>query len=198
MRKTFAQAPDELTLQRARKGDMKALESIYRSFDTPVFTLGLRVCGRVEEAEEVLQETFLEVGRSIGGYRGEAPLGAWIKRIATSKALMRLRKQSRERETLVGTLGERDVNSLDPPAPSAGGAARTAAKVDLERALSRLPETARAVLWLHDVEGYTHEEIAELAGKTKSFSKSQLARAHARLRTILASGEGGWCHASES
>jgi len=77
---------------------------------------------------------------------------------------------------------------------AAGGrpAAHVATNIDLERALERLSETSRAVVWLHDVEGYTHEEIAELMGKTVSFSKSQLARAHARLRRTLEPGlEGG-------
>src|SRR5258708_6961371 len=74
------------------------------------------------------------------------------------------------------------------PAPETrhgGAAGGVPARIDLERAFERLSATARAVVWLHDVEGYTHEEIAELMGKTVSFSKSQLARAHARLRGML-------------
>jgi len=64
------------------------------------------------------------------------------------------------------------------------------ANIDLERAFEQLTDTSRAVVWLHDVEGYTHEEIGELMGKSVSFSKSQLARAHVRLRGMLGAGEG--------
>ena len=128
-----------------------------------------------EEAEDVLQETFLEVVKSIRSYRGEGPLWAWIRKIAASKALMRIR-----REQLRG------VELLDEEtAPGSPVHKSLPARIDLERALERLTETSRSVVWLHDVEGYTHEEIAELMGKTVSFSKSQLARAHARLRRML-------------
>jgi RNA polymerase sigma-70 factor (ECF subfamily) len=130
-----------------------------------------------EEAEDVLQETFLEVCRSIGRFRGTAPgsLTAWVKRVAASKALIRIRYEKyRDTEALAedgGWAGTRDGD--------------VGLQLDLEAALARLSETSRAVVWLHDVEGYTHEEIAELMGKTVSFSKSQLSRAHARLRALL-------------
>ena len=126
-----------------------------------------------------LTETFLEVVRSIGSYRGEGHFWGWIRRIAASKALMRIRKeQIRATDELV------EEEAAGRPAAPVG------ARIDLERAFERLSDTARAVVWLHDVEGYTHEEIAELMGKTVSFSKSQLARAHQRLRGMLEEGAG--------
>jgi len=142
-----------------------------------------------EDAEDVLQETFLEVVRSIKQFRGEGHLWGWIRQIAASKALMRIR-QERVRET--EELHEESEAGGAGAAGGAGGGSRggmnpgaVPVQIDLERAFERLSETSRAVVWLHDVEGYTHEEIAEQMGKTVSFSKSQLARAHARLRGML-------------
>jgi RNA polymerase sigma-70 factor (ECF subfamily) len=117
--------------------------------------------------------------KSIGRYRGEGHLWGWIRQIAASKALMRIRRNQ-----------VRETDELHEDAVAGGGAtggwgAAVPDGIDLERAFERLSETARAVVWLHDVEGYTHEDIAELMGRTVSFSKSQLARAHARLRGLL-------------
>jgi RNA polymerase sigma factor (sigma-70 family) len=121
----------------------------------------------------VLQETFLEICRSIGQYREDGSLWGWIRTIAASKALMRLRRNK-----------YRDTEELHDEVV-ANRREDTHLRMDLEAALERLSETSRAVVWLHDVEGYTHEEIAVMMGKTPSFSKSQLARAHARLRRWL-------------
>jgi RNA polymerase sigma-70 factor (ECF subfamily) len=170
-------ALDQLAIQRAKTGDLEALEQVYRAYEGLVYTLARRLCRSEEDAEDVLQETFLEVCRSVGRFRGTEPasLTAWIKRVATSKALMRLRSERyREADPLE-----------DSPEPSNSGEPDVALQLDLETALARLPERSRIVVWLHDVEGYTHEDIAELMGMTVSFSKSQLARAHARLRRWL-------------
>ncbi len=132
-----------------------------------------RILGSVQDAEDVLQETFFEVCRSIRSYREEGSLWGWIRTIAASKALMRLRR-NKYRDT--DELHEEVVGRKKDD---------THLRMDLEAALERLPEVSRAVVWLHDVEGYTHDEIAGMMGKTPSFSKSQLARAHARLRRWL-------------
>ncbi len=163
----------ETVVARARTGDPEALETLYRAYEVPVYNLARRICRTAEDAEDVLQETFFEVCRSIGRYREEGTLWGWIRTIAASKALMRLRRNK-----------YRDTDELHDEVI---GSRRdeTHLRMDLEAALERLSETSRAVVWLHDVEGYTHEEIAGMMGKTASFSKSQLARAHARLRRWL-------------
>ncbi len=174
---TISLAVPDILIARARSGDLDALEALYRAFETPVYNLALRVLRSPEDAEDVLQETFLEVVRSIGQYRGEGHLWGWIRQIAASKALMRIRRNQ-----------VRETEALHEESAAASGGSETGAvpaRIDLERAFERLSATSRAVVWLHDVEGYTHEEIAELMGKTVSFSKSQLARAHARLRRML-------------
>ncbi len=164
---------DEAVVPRAIAGDPAAQEAIYRAYEAPVYNLARRICRTVEDAEDVLQETFLEVFRSLRRFRGNGSLWGWIRTIAASKALMRLRRNR-----------YRDADELaeDPPARRQED---TALRMDLEAALERLGTTTRAVVWLHDVEGYTHEEIAAMMDRTASFSKSQLSRAHARLRSWL-------------
>jgi len=189
---TISLAIPDILVARAKSGDLEALEALYRAFETPVYNLALRVLRRPEDAEDVLQETFLEVVRSIKQYRGEGHLWGWIRQIATSKALMRIR-HDRVRETdefheesAVGAGHVAGVGAMNGTAGLSPGV--VPARIDLERAFEQLSETSRAVVWLHDVEGYTHEEIAEQMGKTVSFSKSQLARAHVRLRRMLDEG----------
>ncbi|MEX2155604.1 MAG: sigma-70 family RNA polymerase sigma factor [Gemmatimonadales bacterium] len=172
---TVALAVPDVLITRAQAGDEAALEALFRAFETPVYNLARRMLKRPEDAEDVLQETFLEVVRSIKQYRGEGHLWGWIRRIAATKTLMRIRRdQVRAAEPL----------DYEP----AGRPMQVGANLDLEKAFEQLSETSRAVVWLHDVEGYTHEEIAEQMGKSVSFSKSQLARAHARLRRMLDEG----------
>jgi len=158
---------------RAQAGDATAFEALYRAYERPVYALVRRICRTTEDAEDVMQETFFEVCRSIGQYRASGPLWGWVRRIAASKALMRLRREKyRETDEL-----QDDVLPMRRD--------DVALRMDLEAAFERLTETARAVVWLHDVEGFTHEEIAGMMGKTPSFSKSQLSRAHQRLRLWL-------------
>jgi RNA polymerase sigma-70 factor (ECF subfamily) len=151
--------------------------------------------GSTHTADDLLQETFIEVIRSIGNFRGDASLATWIRKIAVSKCLMHLRSAWQNRATLFRDLGE-DHLPYEPAV--ACGAPLTQAQMDLEKALARLSDTARVVVILHDVEGYTHREIADLMGKSVSFSKSQLARAHQRLQQAVRVGSddvnenGGW------
>jgi RNA polymerase sigma factor (sigma-70 family) len=164
----------ETVVARARTGDPEALGALYRAFEVPVYSLARRICRTTEDAEDVLQETFFEVCRSIGRYREEGSLWGWVRTIAASKALMRIRRNK-----------YRDTDELHDDHVGSKRQEDSHLRMDLEAALERLSETARAVVWLHDVEGYTHEEIARMMGKTPSFSKSQLARAHTRLRRWL-------------
>jgi RNA polymerase sigma-70 factor (ECF subfamily) len=183
---------DELVLARAKAGNEAALETLYRHFEAPVYTLARRLTRTPHDAEDVLQETFLEVLRSIGRFRGDGSFAGWIRKVTASKALMRLRTQRSRvpEEDLSEELADAIAADRDHGvAPIATAPER----LDLEAALARLPDTARAVIWLHDVEGYSHNEIAAMVGKTASFSKSQLARAHARLREMLEPASEGPC-----
>lgn len=170
-------------IDRARGGDTRAHEVIFRTFSAPVYTLALRMTGSASTAEDLLQDTFIEVMRSIGRYRADASLGTWIRTVAVSKCLMYMRSAWRRRATLFRDLPDDHHASIGLTTPEAPVQLR----LDLERALTRLPDVSRIVVLLHDVEGYTHREIAELMGMSVSFSKSQLARARGRLRETLAS-----------
>lgn len=167
---------DAPTLEKARAGDEAALEALFRAVEAPVLHLARHLVRDEAEAEEVLQETFLEVARSLGRYRGDAPLWAWVRKVAESKALLRLRAGRRRPGEPWGE---------EEPEVARESLRLVPERLDLEGALARLAPAARAVLWLHDVEGHTHGEIAKLTGMTESFSKSQLSRAHARLRAML-------------
>jgi RNA polymerase sigma factor (sigma-70 family) len=163
-------------VERARAGELAAFEQIYRRFERPVHTLALRLLGDAEAAREVLHDAMLKVFQRIGQYRSDAPFWAWLRQIATNEALMRLRREHRADP-------EADCDEIvDGSAPPWVVADASA----LERALGRLPALTRSVLWLYHVEGYSHPEIADMVGRTTSFSKSQVARGTARLRDLLA------------
>ena len=169
-------------VKRAARGDARAHEIIYRAFATPVYSICLRFTKVPAHAEDLVQETFIEIMRSIGSFRGEAALGSWIRRIAVTKALMFLRSAWTKRGQ---ALAEDWHDITEGDALSHGISRHPDDALDLDAALSSLPDVARAVVWMHDVEGFTHKEIAGLMGKTESFSKSQLSRAYQRLRPML-------------
>ena len=176
---TVSLAVPDVLVARAQAGDEAALEALYRAFETPVYNLARRMLRNAEDAEDVLQETFLEIVRNIKQYRGEGYLWGWIRRIATTKALMRIRREQ-----------VRETESLDDEPGKPG--MHVGANIDLERAFEQLSQTSRAVVWLHDVEGYTHEEIGAALGVETGTSKAQLSRARAKLRVALSDFAGEW------
>lgn len=162
----------------ARSGDEAALGAFYAACARPAYTLIRRIVPG-PAAEDLLQEAFLDAFRGLPSFRGEVPLGAWFRRIVVHRCYRHVRSPwQRSRAWLEELLEAGDERGV-AAAPAAG------LGLDLERALERLAPAARLVVWLHDVEGYTHEEIATLTARTPSYSKSQLARAHARLRDWL-------------
>jgi RNA polymerase sigma factor (sigma-70 family) len=162
-------------IDRAKAGELGAFEQIYRRFERLAYTLALRMLGDAEAARDATQDAMLKVFQRIGQYRNEAPFWAWLRQIALNEALMRLRRTRRFDSDM-------DVDTIvDDVAP----AWVRADSLALERALGELPALTRSVLWLYHVEGYSHPEIADLVGKTTSFSKSQVARGTARLRAML-------------
>jgi RNA polymerase sigma-70 factor (ECF subfamily) len=178
----------QATLERARSGDEAALAAVYRAFERPVFTLARRLVPQRAAAEDLAHDVFVDVLTRLHQYQGRGSFAGWVRSITVSRCLMHLRSPWQR--------GRRWIDSVaDEALPSTGDEAVLATitapgrdradQVDLERALARLGGTARAVVWLHDVEGYTHAEIGELFGASASFSKSQLSRAHERLREWL-------------
>ena len=160
------------------KGNRKAQEIVYRAYESAVFTLARRILNDAGLAEEVTQDTFVDVIRAAHKLERPESLGAWLRTTAVNHCLMRLRSPwHRRREPLPE--GDRAATG----ATVDDGTDRT---MDIEQALGRLPSNARAVVWMHCVEGYTHDEIGSAFGRTASFSKSQLARAY---RVLAAHGE---------
>ena len=173
---------DQAIIKRAARGDARAHEIIYRAFATPVYSICLRFTRVPANAEDLVQETFIEIMRSIANFRGEAALGSWIRRIAVTKSLMFLRSAWTARSQALAE-GFDDMTAGDNL--SHGISRHPDDAMDLDAALANLPEVSRTVVWLHDVEGFTHKEIAAFMGKTESFSKSQLSRAYQRLKPML-------------
>ena len=166
---------DDLTLARARRGDIAACEALFRLFHQPAYALAFRVCQCPQLAQDVTQEAFINAFRRIRQFRGDAPFWGWLRRVVVNQAISALRK-----------LPRLDAVELDEHhAVHHGEESRIDSAMDLDLAFSKLNAHDRAVVWLHDVEGYGHIEIAALFGMTESFSKTRLSRAHARLRELI-------------
>jgi len=178
----FSQGVDPGLIRRARGGDRAALEALYRTYRDAVYTLALRILDQRGAAEDVLQETFMEVLGKLATLRADASVAGWIRSIAVNKCLMQLRSAWRRNGHSLEDAFGAEAGLPDSTTPLFG--ARVDARVDLEAWLSALPPVSRAVLWLHDVEGFTHAEIAARMERSESFSKSQLARAHARILVL--------------
>ena len=163
-------------IQRARLGDEAAIRALYDRHAPRVFAVVRRLAGDDALAEDWAQEAWVQAIRALSTFRGDAKFSTWLHRIAVNAALQG--KRSRERRT-------RHEEPLPQEIPVRDNAGRTVLRLRLERALRRLPEGMRRVLLLHDVEGYTHEEIARSLGVNVGTSKSQLFKARARMRELL-------------
>jgi RNA polymerase sigma factor (sigma-70 family) len=168
--------PDEMVAQ-ACAGDESAREALYLALAPATLTLIRRMVGQRALSEDIFQDTMMTLYERLPQFRREAPLGAWLRQIAINRCLAYLRSPwQRARMHLESPELPVAVDSLLVTSANRGDA------IDLERALATLQPTARAVVWMYEVEGYSHEEIAREFGRSVSFSKSQRARAHARLR----------------
>jgi RNA polymerase sigma-70 factor (ECF subfamily) len=169
--------PEEVRA-RACAGEEGARQAIYAAVAPATFALIHRLIGHRSASEDVFQDTMMILFERLAEFRQEAPLGAWLRQIAVSRSLMYLRSPWRRARLC--------LESVDDGAAVALAALTAAAPppeaLDIERALATLGPTARAVVWMYEVEGYSHAEIARAFGRSISFSKSQLARAHLRLR----------------
>jgi len=169
--------PEEVRT-RACAGEEGARQAIYAAVAPATFALIRRVIGHRSTAEDVFQDTMLILFERLAEFRQEAPLGAWLRQIAVSRCLMYLRSPWRRARLCLEGADEGGIPAGSPLTT----AALPPEAIDLERALSTLGPTARAVIWMYEVEGYSHAEIARAFGRSISFSKSQLARAHLKLR----------------
>ena len=175
-------AADEATwIRQAQQADARAFESLYRLHVDKVYGLCLRMTGNVSEAEDCTQEAFILAWDKLAKFRGDSAFSTWLHRIAVNSALQALRKADTRSRREAPTPEEIPVA---PPSKD------TLLRRRIENALDRLPEGMRQVLILHDVEGYTHEEIGDVLGVTSGTSKSQLFKARAKMRDMLSSLSG--------
>ena len=168
---------DEL-IARCKAGDQEAHYRLYKLYSKAMYNVGLRITRSEEEAEDVLQEAFINAFRNIDSYRGDATFGAWLKRIVVNKAINAV---NRKKHDPIPDDDRWDVAEEEPlPEYSEG------LTVDrVKRCMGELPDGYRTVLSLYLLEGYDHQEIGEIMGISESTSKSQLNRAKSKLRELL-------------
>lgn len=178
-------------IERAKQGDAEAFEVLYNLHKRRVYSLCLRMTSNAAAAEDLTQEAFLQLFRKIGTFRGESAFSTWLHRMAVNVVLMQLRKKGLP----VVPLEETNETEEETPKKELGGAdAKLEGSIDrlqIQRAIEELPAGYRTIFVLHDVEGYEHNEIAEIVGCSIGNSKSQLHKARLKLRELLKMSRAG-------
>jgi RNA polymerase sigma-70 factor (ECF subfamily) len=168
------------SIRLAQEGDGAAMRELYTRYAPRVYAVVRRLAGDDALAEDWAQEAWVRAFRALPSFRGESRFSTWLHRIAVNSALHG--RRWRDRRT-----GSEVPLSIAPE--PAGRAEQTVLRLSIQRALDTLPEGMRRIVVLHDVEGYTHEEIGAELGITAGTSKSQLFKARAKLRRLLRPGE---------
>jgi RNA polymerase sigma-70 factor (ECF subfamily) len=182
-----ASDPNEADLiERAKQGDAWAFQALYDKHKRRVYSLCLRMTSNTAEAEDLAQEAFLQLYRKIGTFRGESAFSTWLHRLSVNVVLMHLRKKSLPVVSLDETTsgGEEDTPKKDFGAQDLA-LSGSIDRLQLQRAVADLPPGYRTIFVLHDVEGYEHNEIANIMGCSIGNSKSQLHKARMKLREML-------------
>ena len=183
---------DEDVVRMAQQGDVAAFERIYRLHSRKVYTLCLRMVSDRSEAEDLTQEVFLQLFRKINTFRGASAFSTWLHRMSVNIVLLRLRKKS-PLEKSPATITNPEEGSSVEGREFGGPDLRLKGALDrmaLETAINELPPGYQAMFILHDVQGYKHDEIAEIFGCSAGNSKSQVHKARTRLRELLQSRVG--------
>src|SRR4030081_3661240 len=185
-KETSSNEPELSLVQRAQRGDEEGFATLFQLHKKRVYSVCLLMTKDVAEAEDLTQEAFLQVFRSVGTFRGDAAFSTWLYRVAVNTVLMKLRRRkaapavsldepiSAESPSLRRDFGRSD--------PSLSGAID---RIALRRAIQELPEGCRKIFALHEVEGYQHHEIAQLLHCSIGNSKSQLHKAKLKMRDLL-------------
>jgi RNA polymerase sigma-70 factor (ECF subfamily) len=169
---------------RLREGDVTAYEELYRRHGTRLYNLAYRMLGQAADAEDLLQETFLQVFRRIDTFKGDAAFGTWVYRMAMNLCLDRLRSKAGKSARQTSSL--EDVREWR--LAGRGSLDGSIKRLDLERAIAKLPDACRAAFLLHDVEGFEHQEVGRMLGVSDGTSKSQVHKARMRIRAFLLGG----------
>lgn len=177
---------DSEIVRLANAGSEEAWRTIYGWHQPKVFALMMRMTGSTTEAEDLTQDAFLQVFRKLAGFRGESRLSTWIYRVAVNVALMRFRRQKHSYVSIDAMLEDSAINREPPVLQTEDRRLKhTVDRIALTRAIAELPTGYRTVFVLHEVEGYQHEEIAEILSRSVGLSKSQLHKSKHNLRQSL-------------
>ncbi len=180
-----AKAIEAEAIERAKQGDEAAFETLYNLHKRRVYSLCLRMVSNPAQAEDLAQEAFLQLFRKIGTFRGESAFSTWLHRMTVNVVLMTLRRKGLPLVSLEETLETDEVTprkELGAPDLKLTGSID---RLELKRAIEKLPPGYKTVFVLHDVEGFEHNEIAEMVGCSIGNSKSQLHKARLKLRDAL-------------
>ena len=171
---------DQTLVRAAGAGDARAFEALYRKHSRRVYAVVWRLSGgQAARAEDLVQEAFIRAWQALPGFRFESAFSTWLHRLAVNTALMEIRGRANAQDE------EADDSALQYLSSHDTAGQRTRDQIDLERAVATLPARARAVLVLHDIEGWKHSEIADELGMAVGTSKAQLHRARNLLRLRL-------------
>jgi RNA polymerase sigma-70 factor, ECF subfamily len=168
---------------RCRRGELGAFEELYQRHSHRLYNVAYRMTGSAADADDLLQEIFLQVYRRLDSYRGEAALGTWMYRLAVNCCLDHLRSKQGRQQKATGFL--EDLDAFEPEAPGSWRPDTVLDRMELERAITKLPPSYRAAFVLYDVEGLEHHEVGDMLGIAVGTSKSLVHKARTRLRLLL-------------
>ncbi len=168
--------------QLAAAGNLAAFEMLYQRYHRRTYSLCLRMTNSQTEAEDLTQEVFIQLFRKIGSFRGDSAFSTWLHRLTVNQVLMHFRRRSvkNEKTSEDGEIPEQTVSGTENP-----NKMPVIDRLALNKAIEQLPPGYKKVFWLHDVEGYEHEEIARMLKLSVGTSKSQLHKARLKLRGLL-------------
>jgi len=180
---------DDELVKRAQQNDYESFEELVRRYEKKIYGHTIRMLGNKEDAEDVLQETFLNAFRALGSFRGDSSFSTWIYRIATNNALMKIRKAGRTYTEFAEEIPPPEMMRDRPYSwfeqnPREAFLEKELVET-LNKAVNELPEKYRAIFLLRDVEGFSTQRAAEVLGISESAAKSRLHRARMYLREFL-------------
>lgn len=177
-----ARLADLELVRRCRDNQAGAFEELYRTHAGRLYNLVFRMVGSATDAEDLLQDVFLHAHRKLASFRGDSSLGTWLYRLTVNQCLDFLRGRQTKMTRATSSL---DHDNAVEPAATMPAVPTAVSRVDLERAIAKLPDGCRAAFVLHDIEGFEHNEVARLMGVSEGTSKSQVHKARTKLRALL-------------
>ena len=184
----FQQVVSQQLVQKAQAGDMSAHSEIYEMFSQAIYALALGICRSQQCAEDVLHNTFVQLINKVATFENRAPFGLWLRQIAVNESLMYLRKQKKHKtvvsidESPQFIENQQNLANLSSYEKNDDFTQQHSDRAQLSHLLDDLPEHVRMIVWLKEIEGYTHDEIAALVGKSPGYSKSLVSRTYQSLR----------------